>query len=518
MRNSRVKLIDRQRLAAIARSSAGAAAIAALAFGILAHLFGIVMILNNYDSIIAQPASYGTGITSGRWFLTILGDIVGKCGGNYSLSVVNGMLLFLFLAISAGFLVSAIQIQNRASAILIGMLFVVFPSATSIMFFRYTAGYYGIAILLAVLAAWILEKPKYGIFLSALFTALSLGIYQAYVPLTIGIFVLILIRQTLQENAAIKGILRQGIRQCIALILGLALYYICLKISLCVYKTALSDYQGVGDMGRFALRDIPELIWRTFRTFCTFPVKNYCGLADTKFLKLLYGVLALLTFAQLGYVLLSKTIKPANKAAVILLFLVFPIAVNFVVIMCPNSWIYTLMVYGFVLVPCVPAVIGECLPDIPPTKYGKKAVSAFLLILIMAYANGANVNYTALYYANRQTENYLNAMIVQVRMTDGFDTEKEWAFIGSIDDPLMYNPWQDVAIYGGNNASYELINKYSRNWWVQYSFGYAIPQASEEKTQQLAELQEVKAMPCWPDEGSVKVVGDTVVIKFQNMP
>lgn len=29
-------------------------------------------------------------------------------------------------------------------------------------------------------------------------------------------------------------------------------------------------------------------------------------------------------------------------------------------------------------------------------------------------------------------------------------------------------------------------------------------------------MQEVKAMLCWPDEGSIKVIGDTVVIKFQN--
>lgn len=511
-----MKLLDKQRWNTIVRTNAGTAAIAALLAGIAAHLFGIVTILNNYDSIIAQPASYGTGVTSGRWFLNILGDIVGKCGGNYSLATVNGLLLIVFLAISAGFLVSAIRIQNRLSAILVGMLFVVFPAATSIMFFRYTAVYYGIAILLSVLAAWILERTKYGVLLSALFTALSLGIYQAYVPLTIGIFVLILIRQTLQESVPVKDVVKNGIWQCVALILGLALYFICLKITLWIYKTSLSDYQGVGEMGQLSLTDIPGLVWRAFSTFCTFPLKDYCELANTKFLKLLYGLLAVLTAVQLGYLLIQKTVKPVNKLMTVLLCMIFPVAVNFIVIMCPNSWIYTLMVYGFALVPCVPVVMGECLPDVPAAKYGRRIASAALLILVFAYANGANVNYTALYYANRQTENYLNAMVVQVRMTEGFNTEKDWAFIGSIDDPLMYNSWQEEDVYGGNNAAVDLINKYSRNWWIRYSFGYSIPQASEEKTQQLAQMQEVKAMPCWPDEGSIKVIGDTVVIKFQN--
>ena len=514
-----MNLLDKDNWNAIVHTHTAAetAAVVALLFGVIAHLFGIVTILNNYDSIIVQPAGYGTGITSGRWFLTILGDIVGKCGGNYSLSVVNGTLLVVFLAISSGFLVSALQIENRASAALVGMLFAVFPAATSIMFFRYTAVYYGIAILLAVLAAWILGRTRHGVLLSALFTALSLGIYQAYVPLTIGVFALILLRQTLQGDMPVKDVVRQGVRQCAALILGLVLYFLFLKISLLVYNTTLSDYQGVGDMGQLSLRDIPGLVWRAFSSFCTFPVKNYCELANTKFIRLLYGLLAVLTFAQLGTLLLKKTLKPANKIMAVLLCLIFPVAVNFIVIMCPNSWIYTLMVYGFVLVPCVPVVIGECLPDMQPGKYGRRIVSTVLLVLIMAYANGANVNYTALYYANRQTENYLNAMVVQVRMTEGFDTEKEWAFIGSIDDPLMYNSWQEEALYGGNNAAVELINKYSRNWWIRYSFGYSIPQASEEKTQQLAEMQEVKAMPCWPNEGSIKVIGDTVVIKFQDI-
>ena len=42
--------------------------------------------------------------------------------------------------------------------------------------------------------------------------------------------------------------------------------------------------------------------------------------------------------------------------------------------------------------------------------------------------------------------------------------------------------------------------------------------ADPETTTALAETEEVQAMPCYPNAGSIRVVGDAVVVKFQNIP
>ena len=55
----------------------------ALLLGLLAHAFGIINILKNHDNVVLQ--GYGTGITSGRWFLTWFGDLAGKYWGNFNL-------------------------------------------------------------------------------------------------------------------------------------------------------------------------------------------------------------------------------------------------------------------------------------------------------------------------------------------------------------------------------------------------------------------------------------------------
>ena len=65
--------------------------------GGLAHLFTLTNVLQNYDNIAIVPGGYGTGLTSGRWLLTVLGNFIKKIWGNYNLPFFNGLLtIFLW--------------------------------------------------------------------------------------------------------------------------------------------------------------------------------------------------------------------------------------------------------------------------------------------------------------------------------------------------------------------------------------------------------------------------------------
>ena len=282
------------------------AAAAAFGSGLLVHLFGLVNVLHNYDDIAQQPRGYGTGVTSGRWLLSIMGDFCDAIGGNFNLPTVNGLLFLLLIAVSAGLLVSVFRIRNRASAALMGVLFAVFPSAFSTLAFRYTAVYYGIAILLSVAAVWLFQRCSWGFFLSALCIACSLGIYQAYVPITIGMFVLMLLQESLSDDADFRKLLRRSLACCGVLLLGLLLYYVFLKLTLCLYGTQLSDYQGVSSMGKLSLSGIPGLIYEAFYSACMLPVKDYCGLAAMKLIKAAYLLIGLFSGVLLVFLLIKR--------------------------------------------------------------------------------------------------------------------------------------------------------------------------------------------------------------------
>lgn len=63
------------------------AALSALIAGLMTHLFGWMNVLHNCDDIGQQAIGYGTGITSGRWLLSILGDGIQWLGGRVQYTV-----------------------------------------------------------------------------------------------------------------------------------------------------------------------------------------------------------------------------------------------------------------------------------------------------------------------------------------------------------------------------------------------------------------------------------------------
>lgn len=496
------------------------AVLAALAAGFFTHMFALVNVLQNIDNIGNQPFGYGVGLTSGRWLLTLIGDLGRFLGGNYNLPFLNGSIFLICVALSAGFLISLFHIKSRISAALMGLILAVFPSAAVALIYRFTSVYYGIALLMAVMAAWVLERHRYGVLLSALLTACSMGIYQAYVSITITIFVLLLMQQVLENCETIGTVVRRGLQECLSLVLGLGGYFVCLKLCLWAYGTSLSSYNGMDTMGKLALGEIPSLLWETFYYFCKFPLLNYCGLAGSKLLKTAYLLLAVASMGMIGYILAVKVKKIVSVFATGALCLLLPFAVNFVMIMGPNAWIYTMMVYAFALVACMPLILLECMPERRPSRLCQtlsKAVSALVLVIVVSYAYMDNVNYSAQYYIDRQVENYISSIVAQVRMTKGFDAEKKWALIGEINDPLLGSPWEYELPYGGAFGTERTLNDISQYYWFWNYVGYLIPEVDEATEKKLSQTEAIKGMPCWPSEGSIQVIGDTVVIKFQEL-
>lgn len=494
------------------------AAFSTVCSGIIVHLFALTNALHNYDDIITQPAGFGTGISSGRWFLQILGDLTTSLGISYNLPLPNGLILLVLLGSAAGLLTDALHIRKKPFVVIIGLLFAVFPATTSTLFFRFTAPYYGLGVLLAVAAAWILGRCRGSFLLSGLFTALSLGLYQSYTPMTIGLFVLILLQMAFREDADWKKLILRGLYFCAALILGLVFYFLFLKLSLFAMHTQLSGYQSINQMGLISLDQLPHLIKTAYKALLLLPLWDYFGVAATPLAKGLYLLLGISSILLTVYLLIARVKKIQQILLICLLGMIFPLAINFVIVMCPDSYIYTLMAYGCLLLPCLPIVICEAIPaDNARLLPAQKMIAGLLALLMLYYAYEANVSYTAMYYHNRNMENYYASLTAQVRMTEGFTSDKAWAFIGENQDPLRFSFWSDSTRYGGNADTEELINAYSKHAWMYLYVGYVMPLSTEAEIQELAQTDAVKAMPCWPDQGSIQVIDDTVVIKFEEL-
>lgn len=496
------------------------AAAAALACGTLAHSFALFNSIHNYDDILQQPTGYGAGITLGRWLLTVLGDFNTKVLGlGYNLPMVNGVVFIFLIALSAALLVNVLRISSRGSAVLIGCLMSTFPTVCAAMAFRYVAPYFGISLLLSVLAAWSADRGKLGFPLSALCIACSMGIYQAYVPVTIGIFLLMLMRDSLEENAKFSRLVGKGFSYVGCLILGVVLYFIGLKICLAVYQTSLDTYQSVSTMGQFSLGRLPFLIKKAWTYAAFFPLKNHYSLTPTRVLQVAWIVVILGIMGLSVYVLFTRKLKLLPGLFFCLMGLLFPVGVNFIEIMCPDSIVYTLMVYAMVLIACAPLLLLEYVPK--ERERGKRVFSTvfgILLSCIVLY-NGyyANVNYTALYFSNRQVENFTAGLVNRMQGAEGYTPDKKWVFSGIVQDSRLWDIWYEVPYYGGvigSSAKGLLRTSYSFSVWFQAYSGVETPFATDEEQKAVEADPRFQEMPYWPSEGSVRVIDDYIVVKF----
>lgn len=505
------------------KSSAFRAAVSAMICGVVAHAFALVNVLHNYDNILQLPKGYGAGITSGRWLLALLGDFFQNVLDlGYNLPVLKGLAYLALIALSAAVVVDLLRITG-GRAVLTGCLMATFPTVFDTMAFRYTAPYYGLALLLSVLAAWTAQRKRWGLPVSVLCLACSMGIYQAYPPVTISLFLLCLMGEALEEDADIRKLVRKGLRYCVTLVLGVALYFVLLKIMIALYSikkpVALDSYQGISTMGKIPLSILPWLIKRAWFTGATFTLTDYCGLSATPVFKVIWTLMVLAILALAVCILVRKKIKPVVAVFFCLMGLLFPLGVNFIMVMCPDALIYAIMVYAFVLVAVAPLMLLEYLPRGGRVRLAR--IIGILAACIVFYNSYyGNLNDTELYYADRQVENYFSGMFAQIRMTEGYTPDKRFVFLGEeIHDPRMWNIWNAEPSYGGFAAAEGMLNaNYSVDFWIINYLGYATDDASDEEKNTLWQDPRVKDMPCWPSEGSIGVVDDYLVVKYQEAP
>lgn len=445
--------------------------------------------------------------------------------GNYNLSFFNGFISICILTVAAYMTVLIFNIKSPLFSALWAGIFIVSPSVTSMFFFMYTTPYYSFAVLLSVMSVWITKQYRFGFLVAVVMCACSLGIYQAYFPMTVSLFVLLLIRDILRQDSTVDIIFRKGILFLCTIILSLFLYFMLLYVCLKFYHTSLHTYQGVDRIGRLDIHKLPVLIKKAYGQILFIPFKDYYGMSCTLILRRAILILAVLStgllWMQLKCVKREKNIILGNIG----LCGILPIALNLIVIMCPNSNIYTLMIYASVFIYLVPILLIDLVQKelFPLVKRRAKKVilqcsegiiTITLSIVLLNYIYLSNKNYTAMYYTTQQTNNYLNSLITQIKTVKGYRTSMKWAFIGNyISDPLCGNLWEKAMDYGGTRSS--LINEYSRNYFIYHYSGCSqIPFVDKDTLGELKEDSVIQEMPCYPNDGSIMVYNDIVVVKL----
>ena len=503
--------------------------------GLFAHIYALTNHLYNYDELWHTPTGFGTGLEVGRWALSITVWIQKVLFDDcFTIPFINGTLTIILYAVAACFVVLSLDIKDEFYAIVVGGLMTTFPALTCRMFFMFTTHYYAIGIAMAAAGAWIIAKKKLNILkvmIAIALTVYGMAIYQANFTTAVCILVGNLLVWFITENVELKTAIKKCINYVLYLGACMALFLAGSKIALSITGKQMETYENLDKMGQLSVDQLIEGIIRCYKTFFKLPIIDVYSMNPNRIVKIAFLICFLVFLYTFVKVWMMKK-EVYLKVLVSLVFAVLPIAVNLIIIMAISSGtMYSIMVYEIVFVfiisiACLEA-IRTCNSDITaiPNKMVidkvetllNSVTAVMLVITVITYIWFANGNYLAMEYTNQHDNAYYQTLMTQIKSVDGYHADMPITMIGK---PVVDSTYTRQDMIGGtfniSGKSSTNINAYS-SWNIMTRvLGYdPVNRNSDEEEEYFRGLDEVVNMPCYPSSGSIKIIDDTIVIKFQ---
>lgn len=490
--------------------------------GFIIHSFRLTQMINNHDDIGSLYREYGAGTVSGRWALSLLGDLANNrfILGSFNLPLFNGMLAIFFLSISVCVILEIFGLQKTLAGYIWGILFISYPTCAGTLLYMYTVAYYGLGCFLAVYAVYSWKQHNaFNWILGILASAVSIGIYQAYFPITVCLVLMVYITYIIKNAPPLLEMIKSAFYYLLSLVFSLGLYYLILQIALKVRNIQLLSYQGISEMGFQSFGDFFEAIKKCYTCFLELVNHNYHSINVLWITKACIAILmVLLLFETVYFVAHQKGSLP--KVILGISFLLFPLAINLIEVMCSKSVIYELMVYATVFIYLFPLILYEeiitktaCLNKFP----FHKIMYSVLIAAVLTYVWHDNWNYVAQDYLNKKTESYATTLVTSIKVTEGYRDEYPVLFIGEdsfIEDKHWHNPYADYPEYFFIATDrINMLNTYTwRSVLETYTGFHYTPAEIGSLTEK--ELDMISEMPCYPNYGSIKIIGQTIVVKL----
>lgn len=497
-----------------------------LIWGIIAHGMTLTNKYSIHDDI--GLSLLGITVTGGRWFLQILGDFASAFFQTpiLSLPLINGLIAMLCIAGAAYLIVVLFEVKRISTCIIISGLMVVFPTIVCFFSYMFSAPYNGFAILLATSGAYLICKYRniWYILFSILILACSLGIYQACLPFILCIFLIFFIKKVEEEDITFKRFSCLILYLCGICIAFVMLYFVITWLSLWYYKTALTDYQGISTAGRDGIKTYLERGVYAYLYFFK-PVDLLNGHLASMFpmrnLTMYYIAIISMVLAYSSKLYTHLRCKNYTKAIQIgILVLFIPLAENFIFVMTDPRNVHSAMTYSQVFHFILLALLIDNI-SFNHKKYMQILNISGIIILIFTasiYTRYANAFYLKMEFEQQRTISYFTTLVTQIKSTDGYKDEYPVAFVNvrdwhGINSDLSVHPinvlssFRIAPLFDGNNGIVTYSWLTFVNNWLGYSPNLADPN-------DFISLPEVQKMPSYPDYGSIKVINNTVVVKF----
>lgn len=495
----------------------------AVVLGIATHLYMFANKLPNHDDTVFLLDSSPYGMDLGRW----LAPLVLRADGPFSTPWLIGLISILCLAGTACLTVSLLRIRSPLGCAVTAAILVTFPSVTSTLTYMFLADAYFFSLMLAAFGAYATVRFRWGwgfVFGCAAIT-LSMGIYQSYFGVAAVLMVGALLFETLDGKDSFGKLFLKGVRMVGTLICSLAAYMIIVRITTIIQNIVLSNYQNVSNMGKLSLSELPRSILNSYNKYFSFFLKNDAGY-HFGFLKYAFVATALCCVALGLLVLRKRRLGTARTVLTLVLAAVYPLAGNLIYVMVPHSTVHMVMIYGLSYILVAPVALADYAEINLQTlsKQALQAIAGWVILLTISataysYAIIANSVYLKMDLSMQQCTAYSIRLLDRIESCEGYHRGMPVVLLGS-ETGLSPTPQLDSINMTGVIDFAFMRRMYSYDSFLRYYLGYtdAIYLGSSNEALLFSQMDEVRAMPLYPEQGSIQVIDGWIVAKLNENP
>lgn len=383
--------------------------------------------------------------------------------------------------------------------------------------------FFACSLFLSCLGVWLWTKekgiPRGGALLCMVGV---LGIYQAYICVTICLFLILLI-QDLQRSMAFKTFSMKAIKAAGILVVAAACYFIIWKGFLALFGIWTADtYNGMASVGDYSGTSVGTLLLLTYRhvfqffwnpdTFVTMMFKGISLSVVWKYILRLSNVMVMLALLYERFQA-NKRNRTAwwQWSLQIILLSLFPLGMNFTCFIS-KGMVHSLMTYAFIM-PYIflIAMVGQ--KQEQADKRWKQVITwGCVLSIIWSGTVYANQVYLKKSLQEQSAQSLMTRIVADIEDMESYvPGETPVAFVGSFENsPYMEQTLKgfgEIVPYGtGNTALTYVGTDYALlqfEWNVQMNL-----------TRVDSDTKEIRQMPTYPNKGSIGYVDDVLIVKI----
>lgn len=486
-------------------------------WGILTHAYGFLhssFLHDGLNAVYIEDTERIWKLAIGRVFVNLYRSLV---RGDWALPWLIGIISLFFIAIAVRLIVEVFHIDTIPGVVLLSCVMVVNPTITSLVAtYIFEMDIDMLALLMAVMAVYFwTQRGKYWI-LGIPCICISLGLYQAYLSVTVTLMLLYLLKQVLDDEKVEKCVIL-GTTGCTQICAGGILYIVCLIAIKFIWRidvTTTESYNGLNVIKNnflFSNNDLNlngklmEVLLSLNRRIRLWTQSYW---ADARIMPILDGIL--LIFLITGCVKTFSRLKKREKIFAIILVLILPLGMNLAFMLSGVS--HSLMEYAL--------VFGYLLLYILYNSNEKKmkhwsphiSLALFILFFVVQW-NGivtANQTYLQRDLQDKSRLSYMTRILARLEEEPGFRESAEYIAVigesqgmksGSEKENFLYN---NMPLY----YQYDTFRAYCK-----YIINYDVEYCDPEKIRELSANPIVQALPSYPDDGCVTIIDGIYLIK-----